>query len=88
MPLHEDREVRKNKVACMSYIVENIIMFELVSILTSWCVQTNDQIVVTDRGVILMDSRSTVNGLLIKFIVGFIINVREGNTILLYAKSI
>ena len=88
MPLHEYRAVRKNKVACMSYIVENIIMFELVSILTSWCVQTNDQIVVTDRWVILMYSWSTVNGLLIKFMVGSTINVREGNTILLYAKSI
>ena len=88
MPLHEYRAVRKNKVACMSYIVENIIMFELVSILTSWCVQTNDQIVVTDRWVILMYSWSTVNGPLIKFMVGSTINVREGNTILLYAKSI
>ena len=48
----------------------------------------NDQIVVTDRGVILMYSRSMVNGLLIKFIVGFIINMREGNTILLYSESI
>ena len=88
MPLHEYRAVRKNKVACMSYIVENIIMFELVSILTSWCVQTNDQIVVTDRWVILMYSWSTVNGPLIKFMVGSTINVREENTILLYAKSI
>ena len=48
----------------------------------------NDQIVVTDREVILMYSWRMVNGPLIKFIVGSIIYVKEGNTILLYFESI
>ena len=72
------------------HIVEsgNIIMFELVSILTSWCMQTNDQIVVMDRWVILMYSQSMVNGPLIKFMIGSTINMKEENTILLYSESI
>ena len=48
----------------------------------------NDQIVVMDGGVILMYSRSTVNGLLIKFIMESTINMRGENTILLYSESI
>lgn len=71
MPLHEYREVGKNKVACMSYIVESgKCNYVWASFNISWCVQTNDQIVVTDRWVILMYSWSTVNDSLIKFMVG------------------